>query len=815
MSPPLSGVVVVDLSSGIAGAYATKLLADGGAEVIKVEAPEGDPLRRWTASGADLGADLGAGPSGGADGALFTFLSSSKQSRVAEPDDETDLERVRELLADADAVVWSRGSRLAEHPSLTPAAIRSVAPHLTVTSITPFGLDGPWSEHPATELTLQAWSGGIVGLGRGSADRPPVFVGGQVGQWLAGTYAAIGTMVSLTRTRADGQGELVDLSVLETLALCLTYYPVTYADMVGRPFRTGRSIVTPGVEATSDGLVGVGVGTGQQWLDFCALVEHPEWTEDRKLFANRGHLRPEIAAWMAERTTAEVLELTAAFRIPHAPIGTGASIPVTDHFVARGSIVRNAGGAFDEPARPFRFDPPLLRPPTPAPRLGQHTPIASRAGRRDVQEPAQILPELDGAGADGLPFEGVRVLDLTAFWAGPLCTHVLAMLGAEVLHIESTARPDGTRLLAGLRFSEPDWWEQSGIFSGLNTNKSSVTLDLATDRGRELLRELLATCDVLVENYTPRVLEQIGLDIDAVRAERPDLVVVRMPGFGLDGPWRDDPAFAFVIEDAAGLTWLTGHPDENPVSPYCVGDSNAGLHAVSGLLLALEHRRRTGEGVLVEAPMVDAALNIAAEQVVEHSAYGTLLQRDGNRGPAAAPQGLYLSAEVDEAGNRDAWVAIAVADQDQWLGLRAALGHPSWATDPVLATSTGRRAHHDTIDGHLSTWCAERSGDEIVERLWAAGVPVGKVLQPHEQGALEQLQHRGFFEAVDHPVTGPARHATLPMRFSRGPERRHRRRAPLLGEHTDEVLRGIGVTDEELAELQADDVIGRAPRAGR
>ncbi len=138
------------------------------------------------------------------------------------------------------------------------------------------------------------------------------------------------------------------------------------------------------------------------------------------------------------------------------------------------------------------------------------------------------------------------------------------MLGAEVLHVESTARPDGTRLLAGLRFSEPDWWERSGIFSGLNTNKKSVTLDLAGEPGRELLRRLLATCDVVVENYTPRVLEQIGLDIDAIRAIRPDVVVVRMPGFGLDGPWRDNPAFAFVIEDAAGLTWMTGYPDDTP-----------------------------------------------------------------------------------------------------------------------------------------------------------------------------------------------------------------------------------------------------------
>ena len=197
--------------------------------------------------------------------------------------------------------------------------------------------------------------------------------------------------------------------------------------------------------------------------------------------------------------------------------------------------------------------------------------------------------------------------------------------------------------------------------------------------------------------------------------------MVRMPGFGLDGPWRDNPAFAFVIEDAAGLTWLTGYPDDSPVSPYCVGDSNAGLHALCGLLLALEHRRRTGEGVIVEAAMVDAALSIAAEQPIEYSAYGALLQRDGNRGPIAAPQNLYLAADTDESGRLDAWVAIAVATDEQWLALSAALGHPAWAADQALSTAAGRRARHDDIDEHLAAWCATGPGTRSSKRCGRPG----------------------------------------------------------------------------------------------
>jgi crotonobetainyl-CoA:carnitine CoA-transferase CaiB-like acyl-CoA transferase len=534
VTPPLSGYRVLDLSSGIAGAYATKLLADGGAEVTKLEGPEGDPLRRWSASGAAI--------PDGEDGALFRFLARGKDSVVADAD------AVLGLLEGADAVVWSRGSSLAEQPALAPSALRAAAPHLTVTAITPFGLEGPWSDRPATELTLQAWSGALVGLGRGATDRAPFWVGGDIGAWMAGTYAAIGSLVSRRRVSADGIGELVDVSVLEVLAMSLTYYPVTYTDLVHRLFRKGRALITPGVETTSDGLVGLGVGTGQQWLDFCALVGPPVWQEDRGLFASGAHLAPEIAAWAAAHTTAEVLELARAFRIPHAPIGTGATIPVTDHFVARGAIVEHPDG-FLVPGPPFRFTPPLDRAPDPelVGETGQEPP-ASPTGSRGVGV---------GAGVER-PFAGVRVLDLTAFWAGPLCTEVLAVLGAEVLHVESTARPDGTRLLAGLPFSEPDWWERSGIFAGLNAGKKSITLDLGGGPGRDLLRRLIATCDVIVENFTPRVLEQIGLDFAAVQAVRPDAIMLRMPGFGLDGPWRDNPAFAYVIEAASGISWLTG-----------------------------------------------------------------------------------------------------------------------------------------------------------------------------------------------------------------------------------------------------------------
>lgn len=797
---PLAGYTVVDLSTGIAGAYCTKLLADGGATVVKVEPPEGDPLRSWSASGAAI--------PHGEDGALFTFLAGSKRSVVADPDVEDDVDLVNGLLATADAVVWSGGSKVAESHAFTPATIHARYPRLSVVSITPFGLDGPWRDRPATEFTLQAWSGGIIGLGRGEPDRAPVFVGGQVGEYLAGVYASVGLLASRYGQSGGGPGQLLDLSMLETQILCLTYYPVTYFEMLGRPWRDERRLTVPGVARAKDGLVDLGCGTAQQWFDLCAMVGHPEWIDEESplTITEQANIKAdEIYAWVESNTVDEIRELATAFRVPNAPVAHGANVATLDHFRERGSFVCNPRDRFQQPGHPYRMRPARLRPPSPAPRLGEHTARYQAGGARPQRAPRTLKR------AHRLPLSGLRVLDMTTFWAGPCGTHFLAMLGAEVIHLESTRRPDGTRLIAGFPITEPQWWEKSPIFAALNTNKKGLTLDLQSPRGRDLLRRLVATCDVIAENFTPRVLDQVGLDFAEIQSIKPDAVLLRMPGFGLDGPWRDNPAFAYVIEAAAGVSWMTGYADHTPYDPYSIGDPNAGMHALNALLLALEHRRRTGQGVLVEAAMVDAALSICAEQIVEYTAYGALLQRDGNRGPTAAPQNLYRTADVDEFGRLDSWVAIAVETDGQWERLRDALGSPSWATDPTLPTETGRRARQDLIDERLAAWCEHRSGDDIVAILWSAGVPVGKVMQPHRQTELDQLAHRNFFEEVDHPLSGRVKLSTVPMRFSGAPGPFHASPAPTLGQHNHEVLAGLGLTPAEIAELEAAGIIGSAP----
>lgn len=806
---PLAGETVLDLSSGIAGAYCTKLLADGGADVVKVETGAGDPLRGRTVSGADL-AD-------GEDSAIFRFLAASKRSlavNVARPGDAALLQR---LAATAGTIVWTPGSPVAQHPALLPDRLVASAPRATIVAITPFGLGGPWAGRPATDLTLQAWAGGIGHRGR--PDHPPVGVGGDIGAWIAGLAAGVAALTSRWRRLNGGPGELVDVSALE--ALCVTnamMYPVTYWSMAGKPWRSVRTTNLPDVEPTKDGYVGFMLVTGQQWQDFCVLVERPDWLDDPSLirFEAREQRRDELTAairsYMAAHTTDEIVELASLLRIPVTAVGNGATVPHFDHFVERGFFVTNPRGGFTQPDVPYTLTAGAGRRPfAPAPRLGEHTDeiVVDRAA-----EPAE--PPAAGTARDGdLPFAGLRVADFTAFWAGPIVGNYLAMLGADVVHVESTQRPDGMRYQVVRPMSEDKWWEWTPLYQASNTNKRGLTLDLSSERGRDIARRLVAECDVVLENYTPRVMDGWGLSYEQLRGVRPDLIMVRMPAFGLSGPWRDRTGYAQTMEQISGLAWVTGEPDQPPLIPNGPCDPVAGMHALVALHLALEHRRRTGEGQLVEVAMIGGALNIAAEQVVEHSAYGEVVERIGNRHPLLAPQGVYRCADgeaTDPPGTEERWVALSVADDEQWRTFRTALGDPGWACSPELDTLPGRRAAHAALDEGIAAWCRHRAVDDIVEALWSAGVPVGRVLMPHEQVSVPQLTATDFFEPVGHPVTGVALHARFPAVFGAGPARHQRRHAPTLGEHNREILGDLlGLSPEDIDTLEADGVVGTVP----
>lgn len=744
---PLDGVRVVDRTRGIAGGYCSKLLVDAGAEVVALEAHD-HPLRAWRG------------------GALHEYLHAGATS-VA--DDAP-------LLAGADLL-------LTEDPA-------DVGAGPLVVTITPFGTSGPWAGRPATELTLQAACGSMGH--RGLPDAPPLAAGGRLGEWITGTYAALAAVAALA---LPGERH-VDVAMLDCMAVSMATYPSVFADMAGWPplAGTGRVVEVPSIVPAKDGWVVVTTNSATQFQDLLVLLDRPDWLEDRELanatkrFARRDEFLAVVHEHTRRRTVDELLEELATFRIPAGPVLDGASVTAFEQFVARGVFVPSASGRLRQPRPPYRIgdDPPPPPGPVAEPRSGQPD-----------WAPRAVSDET----TSDLPLDGVRVLDCTAWWAGPAATHVLAMLGADVIKVESVTRPDPMRFAAVRPPSVDRWWEWGPIFHAANASKRGITLDLSSPTGVDLFERLLATADVVVENGSPRVMEQFGLGWDRIHAVNPEAILVRMPAFGLDGPWRDRTGFAQTMESITGMAARTGFADGPPVLVRGACDPLAGMHAVLATLLALRRRAAGGGGALVESTMVEAALAVAAEAVFEHDLHGVTLGRDGNRSDVAAPQGAY------RCRGDDAWVALAVAADEQWEALRSVLGRPD---EPHLTTKAGRRAAHDELDERLAGWFAEQDADAAVELLVAAGVPAATVIPSREVVDNPQIQARGLFEVEHHPVTGDARLPTVPFRFS-SVDAWLRRPSPTLGEHNDEVLGEVAGPDE-LEALREAGAIGERAR---
>lgn len=775
----LSHLRIVDLSTNIAGPYATKLFVDAGAEVLKIEPPGGDPLRRYTAVGADLD---------GRDSALFHYLNGGKRSIVGAFENP----HVQSLVAGADLLVE-------DTRALDVAAVRSRWPHLVILSISPFGLDGPYASRAATEFTVQAQSGSI--LYRGRPTKPPLQAGGRITEYLAGAYGAPAALAAVLRARRTGVGEHIDLSMVEVMAIAASTFADLSHHLAGRPelVTPARNLETPSIERAKDGFVGFNTNTGQMFQNFLLMIERPDLLDDAELATFAGRQRraewPEImSAWMLEHTVDEIVELASALRIPVAPVYDGSTILENEHLAARGVFLDHPAG-FRQPRPPYRFDD--VDPP--APRLAP----ALDADRASVMPRSAPVPTDPTADPHALPLAGLRVLDLTSWWAGPSSTHLFALLGAEVVHVESTGHPDGMRLM-GYMFGREKWWEWGHLFAAANTDKLGITLDLSKPAGRDLCVELIRWADVITENFSPRVMEQWGFDPAAVHAINPSVVFTRMPAFGLSGPWRDRVGFAQTMEQMT-MASITGHADDPPLIPRGPCDPNAGMHSAFAMLVGLARRERDGHGVFIESTMIEAALNICPQPVLEYTAYGEVMTRDGNRSPAAAPQGVYMGAGFD------AWLALSIETDDQWVALVSFLGAPAWATDAALATHAGRAAQHDLLDRQLAAWIAGRDVAALADALTAVGVPVARCFDPRSQSTHPQMMARRFYETVTHAELGVHPVPGLPFRYASVSHWLHRA-APTLGEHNADVLtRLVGVDAATLSLLEEDGVIGSRP----
>lgn len=413
---------------------------------------------------------------------------------------------------------------------------------------------------------------------------------------------------------------------------------------------------------------------------------------------------------------------------------------------------------------------------------------------------------------------GVRILDLTRVWAGPHATRMLADLGADVIHVTSrklsgelTVAPERAKILGVYPNDEPGerHWNRNSQTNDLFRNKRDITLEFDTREGLALARRLVAEVDVVIENYSPRVMPKYGLDYESLRKINPKVILCSMPGYGAQGPLSGFISYGTNVDPASGLASMMGYRGELPhIGGNAYPDPVAALFAAGAILVALRHQRRTGEGQFLDLSQCEATTSLLGEFSLAASLGAPSPVRDGNRLPDRAPNDAY------PCKGEDRWIAISVASDREWRELCGVADKPDWATDPRFAKTAARLANLDALDKALSAWTADEDMHDLMHRLQAVGIAAGAMLDARDMVEDANLTARGFFREIDAPEVGPMLYAGQPVRLSETPVEAYRP-APLLGEHNAEVLRDLlGMSDKEIDDLKARGLIGDRPAPG-
>jgi crotonobetainyl-CoA:carnitine CoA-transferase CaiB-like acyl-CoA transferase len=798
---------VVEIAGSQAGALAAKLFADYGARVVKVEPPGGDPLRPNGEPWAGMGSE-------------FAFFNTSKRSVVLDLQSDAGLRRLAPLIERADVVVES-----AAPDPLRPLTASLGDEQLVRVYVSPFGLGdpsgpvGPYARYRSNSFTDDA-IGGHLWVG-GEMDREPLQRRGLHTHVQAGLHAFIGALAALLARERIGRGQTVDVSHQDGMA-SLHQHTTTMWTHGGHVIeRAGNGQAGPwhpaGVYPCRDGYVFLGHATGAKLVPFVEVLGYGHLFEDPRFAtdAGRAQHKREFDAALTERllelTTEEITDLGRAVFSPIGPVPTMLEVLEDEQYRARDfwvclSPAPEAAPALRFPRGPFWIDgrgaDPTLPPPD-----------AAAEGPEDVA--ADWTPRQPPAGGESLttgPLDGLRVLDLTRVWAGPIAGRLLGDLGADVIHIEAPwnrgyREADPRMATLGHLFpdNEPGErpWNRIGGFNKLARNKRGLTLNLQEARGRDLFAALVARSDVVLENYSPRVMPQLGFDFAALRTLNPRIVHTAMNGYGASGPGWNRVALGPVIEAAVGLTAMMGYADTGPYrSGVAWADPIAGLAAVSGTLVALWRRGASGgEPQQVETAMSESMAVAAGEELLAAQVRGANAPRIGNRHPVYAPQGVYRCT------GHDRWLAISVMTDGEWVALCDVAGIGG---DLPALDAAGRRARHDEIDAAISTWTRGQSPGPAMARLQARGVIAAQVSDGRDLVEDPHLAARGFWAELDHADVGPMRYPGNAIRLSETPVT-YRVAAPGLGEHNAEILRPLGVTDEELSLLEAEGVITQTP----
>ena len=824
---PLTGIRVLDLADE-SGALAGKLLGDLGADVIAIEPPRG---RRTRAIGPFWRGEPHP------DRSLFHwYYATSKRSVVLDLTIPAGHDAFLRLVDTADVVLETAPPGAMERLGLGYETLAARHPALVMTSITPFGRTGPWRDLLASELVTASLAGMVYV--NGFPDAPPLHPLGPQAFHCAGLNAAIGTLCALHARARLGRGQRVDVGGLEATAAAVEHVAASYHQNGTVHRRRGSLHWTRyfRVARCRDGhLLHCTLGDWTSLIEWVAgdgkaadLLDE-EWESFEHRRAHAEHLFDVLDDWVKDSSVAEIMEGAQLRRIPYAIVRPPEALLDDPQLAARGFFVPvehpELGVTIRYPGAPYVFGDGAWAIRRRPPLLGEHTHevlasigvdadaiAAARAeddgadaarrartasGDDTVAAPAQLAapahvtaPARPGAPAPSprgaRALDGILVLDFTWVVAGPVATRILADHGARVVKIERRDALDfGTR--------------RGGFTGNLNRGKESVVLAMNRPEGLALARRLVARADVVIDNFSARVMRNWGLDYAGLAAIRPDVIAISMSGFGLTGPRRDYVSYGPTLQALAGFTACMRDQGGAPAGwGYSYADMAAGHAAALATLAALHHRRSSGRGQLVDLSQFENTCALVGPVLLDAAAHGRGAGAAGNRSQerAAAPYGVY------PCHGDDRWCAITVLDDAQWAALRRALDDPPWTRDPALATTIGRVVRAATLDRELAMSTRAHDAEELMRRLQDAGVPAGVVADAEDLCARNpQLAARGYWAEVAAPtgetvvLDGVAAHLSLTPGYVAAP-------GPLLGEHTDQILADVlGLDPDELARL--------------
>ncbi len=820
----LEGIRVLELGELVSAPFAGKLLADLGADVVKVEHSGGDCARRRGPFPGDIPHPEKSG----------TFLTLNTNKRGIELDLAAGAgqREFRRLLATADIVIHNFTPRKVEAFALEFDTLQPLRPSLVMCSITPFGMTGPYRDYRAEEITLVhggGWAFQCPGASQ-VPDAPPLKPFGHQANLQAGLAGAMATLAAFYRARRSGVGEHIDLStqsyIATILEAALPYY--TYPGLVAT--RKGQRGLNPwGIYSCRDGLIFVATIEQDQWQRLVDLMGHPEWTA-LELFcdfpsrlANHDALRVFLGEWIAQWRVDELFHKGQAQRICFAPVLTMEQLAEQPHLQQRDYFQRVSHPVAAELTHlgaPYRLREPWWRIRRAAPTLGEHTvdeiaedwrlgPLpkskmnrAQAVGESGIDAIEPDRSHRTGPSSDsGLPLAGVRVADFTWVWAGPYCAMQLAHLGAEVIKCESLVRPDlGRRLAVYPPDTEPGL-NRSGYFNQWNQGKKSISLNLGHPASIAVATELVARCDVIVENFATGVMDRLGLGYEALREVRPDLIYASISGYGDTGPLHHYMAYGPAVSPLAGLSSMTGYLGGPPQElGIALGDPAAGVTAAVAICAALVARQRSGQGQHIDVSLWEATAQLGVEGWMDYAMNGRNPERIGNRDPQMCPHGCFRCAGDDD------WVTIACANEAEWVALCDVVD-ARLADDPRFASVENRRVHEDALEERISNWTTARDRWAITRELQAVGVAAFPSMSPRDLVEDPHLESRGLLERLDHPEVGRRVHAGIPWKLVNGPNG-VRSPAPQLGAHTREVLGDVlGYSNETIDRLISDGVL--------